>query len=1038
LKLRGVSRLFFGAVAAVLLINLVLILVIRHAQQQTGEAVANAAKAHHQVDEIVTGTGLLASLVQSYTTTGRTHYLDLYYEILGVWRGELAPPAVDDPVAHWRERIAGRQIAAAARAEQPRGVIEQLRGQRFTPEELQVAQVMLDTTRAMQEVETIAFAATQGLYDGRTQRFVDDGKPDRETAIQLVHAPHYEALRADLDAAVQRLSGLVQARVQAELAHARRVLEVATLWALAANLLAVPLLLAVSHGLRWRVLRPIERLVDTATQLARGEYHARTPAQLGRVAELDTLGRTLDQMAGAIEADLQRRDAVQAEVQRSREAAEAAARTKAAFLANMSHEIRTPMNAIMGMTELALRGTLPEQERRWLEKSLAASRHLLGVINDVLDFSKVEAGGMTLEPAPLKVEELAARALALVRQPAQAKGLELLAEFEDASLLTQHAVLVGDALRLQQVLVNLLGNAVKFTAAGRVRLALGIDAAAAPQPGHVMLRLAVSDTGIGMTDAQRGQLFREFSQADDSITRRFGGTGLGLAISQRLVQLMGGSIEVASTPGAGSCFTLRVPLPVAPAAAQPATAADAALAACRVLVVEDRADTRATVVGLLQRMGVAQVAAVADAAAALQQLQATGRAGPPFDLLLLDWVLDEGDAQDLLQHARRTWPQMRVLVSSAYGHAALAAQLERAGAALIDKPLLPQDLRRALQPRPADAVAAPVERRLAGLRVLLVEDNALNREVAVGLLAVQGAQVAVAHHGLQALERLQADSAHAFDVVLMDLQMPVLDGAQTVKRLRADPAFDTLPVLAMTAHAMAGERERCLDLGMQGYISKPIEPEVLYAELERWVPSAAAPQPVAEAVPPAAPALPAVPGIDAERLLAHCAGNTALARRLLRGFADDHAEGLAAWQAALQAGDMPTLRRLAHTLQGLAGTLAIEGLRGAALAVEEAAAAGDAARAAALLPPLDTLLAQVLVRLQAVRAELVDAAPAPPAPAGAPPLTANVEPDLAELATLLADSDSRALDWWQAHQAALACTLQPQAWRAAVACHRGL
>jgi two-component system, sensor histidine kinase and response regulator len=1030
MTLRHVSRIFFGALVFVLLLNLALLLVIRSAQQQTHAAVAAANAAHDQVDELLHGSSLLASLVQSYTTTGRTHYLDLYYEILGVWHGELAPPAVPDPVAHWRQRIAGRQDAGVARAGRPVGVIEQLKAQNFSADELQLAQVMLDITRSMQQVEQIAFAATQGLYDSRLQQFVDDGKPDREAAIALVHAPRYEALRADLETAVQRLSAMVEARVQGELGTARRLLELAVLGALAANLLTVPLLVAVSQGMRSRVLRPIERLVDTASQLARGEYGVRTSADAARVAELQALSNTLDQMAAAIEAELSRRDAAQAEIQQARDQAEAAARAKAAFLANMSHEIRTPMNAIMGMTQLALRGPLPEQERSWLEKSLGASRHLLGVINDVLDYSKVEAGGMTLEAAPMRVEELAARALSIVRQPAHDKGLELLAEFDDASLLAQHAVLVGDALRLQQVLVNLLGNAVKFTAAGRVKLSLGIDAGAALPAGHVMLRLAVSDTGIGMSEAQRRQLFREFSQADDSITRRFGGTGLGLAISRRLVLLMGGSIDVTSTPGAGSCFTLRLPLQVA---REQAPAGDL-LAGCRVLVVEDREDTRATVAGLLQHLGAQAVVGVASAGEAERALQEAGERGPGFDLVLLDWVLGDGDAGELLRRVRSHWPTLRVLVSSAYGHAALAEQLLAAGAELVDKPLLPQDLRRAMQRRAGTAppaVAMPVDdpgRRLAGLRVLLVEDNALNREVALGLLAAQGAVVAVAHHGLQALERLQAEGPRAFDVVLMDLQMPVLDGAQTVQRLRAQRGFDSLPVLAMTAHAMAGERERCLALGMQGYITKPVEPDVLYDELARWRRGDAAAAPGANAAPDAAPdaaLLPEIVGIDGTRLLTHCAGNVALARRLLRGFAQDHAEGLAAWHAALTAADLATLRRLAHTLQGQAGTLACDALRGAAQAVEAAAAADDAMLAAARMPLVEAELAQLLVALQRVRAALADAAAAPP---GQRPAEPAPPADLRELASLLADSDSRALDWWQAHQQGLAHTLAPRIW----------
>jgi signal transduction histidine kinase/DNA-binding response OmpR family regulator/HPt (histidine-containing phosphotransfer) domain-containing protein len=1056
MKLQRISRIFFGIVALTLLLNLALLAVIRNAQQRIDHAMARAEAASRQVDELVQGTELLASLVQSYATTARTRYLDTYYEILGVWHGEVAAPAVDNPSAYWRELLGGRLASPAPREAAPLGMVERLRALDFTPGELQVARTALDTTRALQQIEKLAFAATQGLYDRRKREFVDDGAPDREGAIEMVHAPRYEQLRADLVKAVQDLSRRVGRRTHADIEDAHRALAQAVAAALLANLLMIPLLLAVSHGLRRRVLRPIDALVQVAERLAAGHYGERAAGHGARVAELDTLARALDQMAEAITGELARRDAAQAELAQARDQAEAAARAKTAFLANMSHEIRTPMNAIMGMTELALRGTLPDLERGHLDKALAASRHLLQLINDILDFSKIEAGGMTLEAAPLRVEDLAARALGLVRQAAQDKGLELVCDFEDAALLAQHAVLRGDALRLQQVLVNLLGNAVKFTNAGQVTLALGC--AGAPAAGaaeRVTLVLAVRDTGIGMSDEQRGQLFREFSQADASITRRYGGTGLGLAICQRLVTLMGGTMEVQSTPGAGSCFTVRVPLAVEPG---PADDTPPGGAARRVLVVEDRAETLASAVAMLCRMGVGRegaVLGVRDAAGALLRLHGAEQDGQPFDLLLLDWVLGDGDAGALLEQVRRRWPALQVLVMTAFGSGALATRVQALGARLIDKPLMPQDLRRWVGDAAAAATSAPaaapdpvagVASRLDGLRVLLVEDNALNREVAIGLLAHQGVQVQVAHHGLEALERLRAAGPESFDAVLMDLQMPVLDGHGAVAMLRRDAAFDTLPVLAMTANAMAGERERCLGAGMQGYITKPFVPETVFAELARWCPRRpAAAAPAGAAVAPAP--LPPVAGIDTARLLTHCGGNVALARRLMRGLAQDYADGLAAWQRRLADGDLVALEREAHTLQGLAGTLGADALRTAVLAVEQAARARDAALVRARLPLAEAHLARLLLALHAVRAQIADAPAAAPAGASGPPAgaadattrpiaaaarpeaDAGEGPELAELAALLADSDSRAIEWWQRHEAALARRIEPVAWR---------
>ncbi len=1070
MKLQQVSRLFFGLVSLVLLLNLGLLLSIRSAQDQIAQAVQRGETAHAEVDELVQGTELLASLVQSYTTTGRTRYLDLYYEILGTWQGELPAPLQAGQVADWRQRIGSGSDVQVPATGAPRSMIARLRALEFTTTELRAAQAVLDATSALQVEEKIAFAATQGLYDRHTGQFVDEGTPDLAYAVQRVHAPRYEALRAELIRAVGRLSAEVRRRTEAELASARSGLTLAVMAALLANVLMLPLAALAMVGMRRSVLRPIAALVDSAQHFAAGCYSHRADARLqhGQVDELATLARTLDRMAQAIADELAMRDGAQRALAQARDEAEAAARTKTAFLANMSHEIRTPMNAIMGMTQLALQSQLHPQPRGYLDKAMAASGHLLQLINDILDFSKIEAGGMTLEQGPFRVEELAARALGLVRERAQDKGLELLCDIQDATLLGHRAVLRGDALRLQQVLTNLLGNAVKFTDAGQVLLALGTEPMAGSTDPRLTLVIQVRDTGIGMTAAQCSQLFREFSQADASITRRYGGSGLGLAISQRLVTLMGGTLSVASTPGAGSCFTVHVPLQVEPASS---VRLDPAAAALKVLVVEDRPETLATLLAMLQRLGIGVAGGLggaADGRAALAQLQAAQDEGHPVDLVLLDWVLPDTDGGRLLARLRQDWPALQVVVMSAHGSAALAAAAAAGGAAVIDKPVMPQDLRRLLaEPaeraaavarvaRVASLPAAAPTRPLQGLRVLLVEDNALNREVALGLLGHQGVQLQLAHHGLEALERLQADGPQAFDLVLMDLQMPVLDGYDTVRRLRSDSRYDKLPILAMTAHAMAGEMERCLALGMQDHITKPLVPAQLFATLARWARQPATQAPQALALPPVdladglaqpspAPqpaglaALPAVAGLDMARLMAHCDHNPALARRLLRGVAQDYADGLAAWHAWPGQGDWAALRHAAHTLQGLAGTLAADALRGAAQALELAAAAQDGDQVERHLPEAEAHLARLLSALEAVRGQIADA----PAPSPGPvPVTgvaagaairvatpAAAAPDLAELAALLADSDSRAVDWWQAHGPALAGRLDPVALR---------
>jgi CheY-like chemotaxis protein/HPt (histidine-containing phosphotransfer) domain-containing protein len=688
------------------------------------------------------------------------------------------------------------------------------------------------------------------------------------------------------------------------------------------------------------------------------------------------------------------------------------------------------MNAIMGMTQLALRTELNDIQRGYLDNTLASSQHLLHLLNDILDFSKIEAGGMTLEAAPFQIEDLVTQTLLLVRTRAQEKDLELLCRFVNPALFGHLAVVRGDATRLGQVLVNLLGNAIKFTAAGSV--ALDIDARKNGQ--QAALTFAVRDTGIGMTEDQISRLFGEFAQADDSITRRFGGTGLGLAISKRLAELMGGSIDVTSTPGAGSCFTVRVCLPLETSG--PAEDCPPEVRRRRVLVVEDQPASLAQAAMLLQQIGIGSDGAVATATCgdeALERIETARADGLAFDTLLLDWVLPDIDGGDVLRAARQRQPDLNVVVMTAYDSADIQAlHAQGVPLTLLEKPLLPAALRAAFcQPRAGIAAPQPQARPLAGLRVLLAEDNALNRNVATTLLEQAGARVDTAHDGLRALERLRAAGADAYHVVLMDLQMPVLDGQGAVRRLREDRRFDALPVLALTANAMPDEIARCREIGMQGHITKPFLIDTLVGELRQWLPAhqadTAAPTGTATAASQPGTALPPVAGIDTHTLLAHCGGDARLAAGLLHDFAADYAAGIGHWQQWVAARDWPPLQRAAHTLFGLARTLGATGLQAVAQGLDAAARDCDTPAAAGLIADLDARLAALLTVLESGPAQAPPASQsADHAPAGArePPA------DLDRFEHWLCDNDSAAIDWWQRNENAIAGWLGPVSQRA--------
>ncbi|PTT78504.1 hypothetical protein DBR42_23420, partial [Pelomonas sp. HMWF004] len=514
---------------------------------------------------------------------------------------------------------------------------------------------------------------------------------------------------------------------------------------------------------------------------------------------------------------------------------------RARFLAQVGHELRTPMNTIMGMTQLALQTSLTAEQRTLLNKADAASRNLFSLLNDLLDAARLASGHLQPEVQPLRLEDIIAQAVASVRPLHGHADVALVCDWPDASLLSERGQLRGDAMRLQQVLVHLLSNAIKFTPAGQVLLRVAAQPTDAQ--GRVPLRLTVQDTGVGMSAEQVAGLFHEFRPGDIEHHRRHGGTGLGLALARRLLELMGGSLVVQSQPGQGSSFEIQLALPLDSGAAVPPPPKQR-----HMLVAHPHAASRESTLQLLRHLGLpGSMAGTPDGAATLAALTEARQAGRPFDWLLLAWSLPGPgpSGAELLALLRREHPALRIAVLCPPGLENGPLQARGLGArALCPEPLLPADLRRLLDGSSTDRAALDAQ-ALAGLRVLLVEDHPVNQEIALRLLAGRGAEVEVAANGQDCLDRLQARGPAAYDLVLMDLEMPVLDGLSTTRQLRRLPGFETLPVLAMTAHALAEERAECLAAGMQGHIAKPLDPPRLVHELQRYRPA-----PPAAAAPP--------------------------------------------------------------------------------------------------------------------------------------------------------------------------------------------
>jgi PAS domain S-box-containing protein len=748
----------------------------------------------------------------------------------------------------------------------------------------------------------------------------------------------------------------------------------------------------VSHFLPESRLRIESALQAALTQGIAYDLELETLTTKGNRIDIRTTGTPwfeedkIVQLSGIFQ-DITDRKIRERQLEEARKIAEEAAQSKGQFLANMSHEIRTPMNAILGMLSLLQSTDMTARQRDYTSKSESAAKSLLGLLNDILDYSKVEAGKMSLEKAPFRIDQLLRNLAVILSSNGGSKDIEVLFDVDNAL----PEVVLGDAMRLQQVLINLGGNAVKFTSAGQVVVSLRI---LDKTPDAATIEFSVQDTGIGIAPEHQAHIFSGFSQAEGSTTRLFGGTGLGLAISKRFVELMGDDIRISSTLGVGSTFSFALTLPIADQVSVelgrlPHTPPQPQ----RTLVIDDN-DIAGELLQKMVRSWGWDAQRVRSGAQALDLISAQWALLPaqfPFPLIYIDWHMPDMDgwetARRILNMAReRNATPPTVIMVTANGRETLAQRTDVEQAMLsgfLVKPFTASMLMDAFMDASSGktGVRSPsrgrsIQRQLAGMRILVVEDNLINQQVADELLSAQGAIVSLAANGRLGVDAVAA-AAPQFDVVLMDVQMPVMDGYGATKVIREELGLAQLPIIAMTANAMASDRDACLASGMNEHIGKPFDMTQLVSLLIKWTGLDAAGGDEVSAMlvedPARAPTLPQIPGLDIATALARMSGMRTLYVRTARDFSRVLGDFTDELRQRLQGGESKAALMLLHTLKGNAGTLGVKELADMAAALEKCCKAGDLGECLEALTGLEALIQATRGRLAQAIAELAPA-----------------------------------------------------------------